>query len=169
MCPYFRSLPSDVLSVAEKDIACKTYPRKPPKAIDLDLLDKVVEQISTHDYDAGPLLQVFATIMLHLPEAYPVEYNQADANSNYTNGMPSYFASDQVKPPASIDDNRWATNKVVKYVDDIFGRTVQAIKDAGQWNNTIIYLTSDNGGVIYHGAARTLLFLRCLLFCPHHR
>lgn len=167
MCPYIKSIPAEKLTTAEKEIACKTIPRTPPKIVDLDLLDKVVDQIKTHDYEnTGPFVQVFSTVMLHLPMAYPAEYNEAEANRNYTNGMPSYFAADKIKNPATIDDNRWATNKGVAFVDDIFGRTVQAIKDAGQWNNTIVYFTSDNGGVVYHGTANNNYPLRASKFSP---
>jgi Sulfatase len=167
MCSYFQSLSDDILTPLEKSLACKTYPRTPPKLIDLDLLDQVVEQIETHDYERkGPLLQVFSTMMLHLPMAYPAEYNEAAANNNYTNGMPSYFAKDRIKKPVSIDDNRWATNKAVSFIDDVFGRTMQAIKDAGQWNNTIVYFTSDNGGVVYLGTANNNYPLRASKFTP---
>jgi Sulfatase len=167
MCSYFRSLSDDILTPMEKTLACKTYPRTPPKLIDLDLLDHVVEQIETHDYQRkGPLLQVFSTMMLHLPMAYPAEYNEAAANDNYTNGMPSYFAKDRIKKPATIDDSRWATNKGVSFIDDVFGRTMQAVKDAGQWNNTIVYFTSDNGGVVYLGTANNNYPLRASKFSP---
>ena len=115
MCPYFQSVSDELLTAEEKAIACKTQPRTPPKIIDLDLLDKVIEQIKTHDFEnTGPLLQVFSTMMLHLPMAYPAEYNEAEANDEYRNGMPEYFASGKIKPPASIDDNRWATNQGVR-------------------------------------------------------
>lgn len=166
-CSFFRSVTNDVLSTEEKDIACKTYPRTPPKLIDLDLLDKFTEQIATHDFkNRGPLLHVYSTVMLHLPMAYPASYNEAAANSNYTNGMPRYFAGDQIKGPATVNDQRWATNKGVQFVDDIFGRVVQAYKDAGQWNNTIIYFTSDNGGVTYGGTANNNYPLRASKFSP---
>jgi Sulfatase len=167
MCPYFQSVSDELLTAEEKAIACKTQPRTPPKIIDLDLLDKVIEQIKTHDFEnTGPLLQVFSTMMLHLPMAYPAEYNEAEANDEYRNGMPEYFASGKIKPPASIDDNRWATNKGVRFVDDLFGRSMQAIKDAGQWNNTIVYFTSDNGGAIYYGTANNNYPLRASKFSP---
>lgn len=166
-CPYFRSVPNDVLSLHEKDVACKTYPRKPPKLLDLDVLDKFTEQISTHDFkNAGPMLHVYSTFMMHLPMAYPAKYNEAAANNNYTNGMPSYFAGDQIKGPATINDLRWATNTGVRFVDDIFGKVVQAYKDAGQWNNTIIYFTTDNGGVVYGGTANNNFPLRASKFSP---
>ena len=156
-----------MLSLQEKDVACKTYPRTPPKLLDLDILDKFTEQITTHDFkNAGPLLHVYSTFMMHLPMAYPASYNEAAANNNYTNGMPSYFAGDQIKGPATINDLRWATNTGVRFVDDIFGKIVQAYKDAGQWNNTIVYFTTDNGGVIYSGTANNNYPLRASKFSP---
>jgi hypothetical protein len=156
-----------MLTPDEKVVACKTYPRTPPKLIDLDLSDKILEQIKTHDYkNSGPLMHVYSTVMLHLPMAYPAEYNEPEANNNYANGMPSYFAKDEVKGPATINDQRWATNKGVQFVDDLFGKVVKAYKDAGQWNNTIIYFTSDNGGVIYQGTANNNYPLRASKFSP---
>jgi arylsulfatase A-like enzyme len=167
MCPYFQSIPDDTLSAEEKAVACKTFQRTPPKIIDLDLLDDVVERIESHDYKTnGPILQVFATLMMHEPMAYPAKYNEPEYNDNYANGMPRYFAGNATKPPATSDDNRWATNKGVQFVDDVFGRTLQAIKNAGQWNNTIVYFTSDNGGVIYQGQANNNYPLRASKFSP---
>jgi len=172
-CPYIKSLSDDRLSLEEKSIACKTRPRTLPKILDLDLLDNVVDQITTHNYTEGPILQVFATAMLHQPIAYPKEYDVKAADS-----IPQYFQPGEVKPLPGNDDIRYGVNNAVRFLDDLFGSTMQAIKDAGQWNNTIIYFTTgtyqiakklccsgytqmffsykshlpDNGGPIYVGA-----------------
>jgi hypothetical protein len=147
-CPYIQSVPDDVLSPEEKFIACKTRPRTLSKLLDLDLLDKVVEQISTHNYTEGPMLQYFCTAMLHTPIAYPKEYDR-----NASDTLPEYFRPGQVKPVASNDDFRHSINQAVRYMDGLFGTTMQAVKDSGQWNNTIVYFTTDNGGPIYTGNA----------------
>jgi hypothetical protein len=146
-CPYIKSIPDDTLTPEEKFIACKTRPRKLPKLLDLDLLDKVVEHITTHDYSKGPILQHFSTSLIHQPIAYPKEY---DINASAT--LPEYFQPGKVKPPATNDDFRMSINQALRYLDDIFGKTMQAVKDAGQWNNTIVYFTTDNGGPIYVAA-----------------
>jgi len=44
---------------------------------------------------------------------------------------------------------RLALANAMRFVDDIFDETMQAIKDAGQWDNTIVLLTADNGGAIF--------------------
>jgi hypothetical protein len=37
---------------------------------------------------------------------------------------------------------RYGVNMAVNFVDDLFGDAVQAFKDAGQWDNTIVYFTT---------------------------
>ena len=160
-CPYIQSVSDDILTPEEKFIACKTRPRTLPKLLDLDLLDNVVEQITTHNYSEGPILQYFSTALLHQPISYPKEYD-----INASDILPDYFQPGQTKPTPSNDDYRMTINQAVRYLDDIFGSTMQAIKDAGQWNNTIVYFTSDNGGPIYTAAAMNNYPLRGMKFTP---
>jgi Sulfatase len=148
-CPYITSLSDDMLTPEEKFIACKTRPRTLPKLLDLDVLDNVVDQIKTHDYNVGPMFQYFATAMVHQPITYPKEY---DVNASAS--LPEYFQPNKIKPPAGNNDFRLSINNAVRYMDDLFGSTMQAVKDAGQWNNTIVYFTTDNGGPIYLGAGK---------------
>lgn len=131
------------LTTEEKFIACKTQPRFPPKIVDRDLLDNVVSQIKKHDYEEGPILQVFATQSVHIPMQYPKEY---DRDSELT--VPEHFREGAEKPAATADDMRLTTSHHLRFVDDLFGSTMEAIKDAGQWDNTIVFFTSDNGGAI---------------------
>jgi Sulfatase len=160
-CPYIQSVSDDVLTTEEKFIACKTRPRTLPKLLDLDLLDKVVDQITSHNYTKGPILQYFSSALLHTPISYPKEY---DINASAS--LPEYFQPGKVKPIPTNDDYRMSINQAVRYLDDIFGSTMQAIKDAGQWNNTIVYFTSDNGGPIYTAAAMNNYPLRGMKFTP---
>lgn len=44
---------------------------------------------------------------------------------------------------------RLSAANAMRFVDDVFDETMQAIKDAGQWENTIVLFTSDNGGAIF--------------------
>lgn len=136
-CPYFQSLADDILTTQEKTIACKTRPRVPAQHIDLEHLDKVREQISNHDYSEGPLLQIFATAMMHQPISYPKEYDVLNAAN-----LPDYFQPGKEKPIASPEDMRLGINSALRFLDDMFGETIKAIKDAGQWDNTIVYFTS---------------------------
>jgi Sulfatase len=160
-CPYIQSVSDDILSPQEKFIACKTRPRTLPKLLDLDLLDKVVEQITTHNYTKGPMLQYFCTAMLHQPITYPKEY---DINASAV--LPDYFQPGRIKPVPTNDDFRFSINQAVRYMDDLFGSTMQAVKDAGQWNNTIVYFTTDNGGPTYIGNAANNYPLRSSKFSP---
>lgn len=144
LCPYFEGLPNAMLTPEEKYVACKTSPRAPAKHIDLDLLDFVGEKIRNHDYEKGSWFQMFATASMHTPLSYPKEFNEVDADE-----LPDYFQDDMVKPVPTNDDLRLGTARNVRFVDDVFGRTMQAIKDAGQWDNTIVYFTTDNGGAMY--------------------
>jgi hypothetical protein len=159
-CGYMQSLPDELLSVEEKFLACKTKPRTPPKHIDLDLMDSVKEQIRGHDYEKGPILEFISTAMMHLPLAYPKEYD--DLNPN----LPKYFAEGHEKPQPNNDDLRLATASALRFLDDLFGSTMQALKDADQWNNTIVLFTSDNGGAIYGGHAHNNYPLRASKFSP---
>eukprot|EP00957_Ditylum_brightwellii_P207239 15352104-Ditylum_brightwellii.AAC.1 len=34
-------------------------------------------------------------------------------------------------------------------MDDLFGDLMESIKEAGQWDNTIVLFTSDNGGAVF--------------------
>jgi Sulfatase len=160
-CPYIQSVPDDVLTPQEKFVACKTRPRTLPKLLDLDLLDKVVEQITTHNYTKGPMLQYFCTAMLHQPIAYPKKYDV-----NASDVLPDYFQPGQIKPVPSNDDFRMTINQAVRYMDDLFGSTMKAVKDAGQWNNTIVYFTTDNGGPIISAAAANNYPSRSAKFSP---
>lgn len=158
-CEGIQAINDGRLTEEEKFIACKTKPRTPPKHVDLDLLDKVREQVVNHNYDEGSLLQVYATAMMHLPLAYPKEYNEDP-------DLPEYFRDGATKPQASMDDLRYATNMGVRFLDDLVGSTMQAIKDAGHWDNTIVYFTTDNGGAIYNGSANNNYPLRSSKFTP---
>jgi len=60
-CDIIQNVSSETLSDIEKDIACKTTPRTPPKLMDLDLMDYARNIITGHDYESGPLFHFHAT------------------------------------------------------------------------------------------------------------
>lgn len=135
-CAEFQGL--DILTDEEKAVACKTQPRSiqdKEQLIDLDLLADVENNILTHNYDDGPFFQVFATQLMHTPLNYPKSFNEQD------DSLPNHFKDGQEKPIADADDQRLATAKCIEFVDDVFGKTMQAIEDAGQWNNTVVYVS----------------------------
>lgn len=45
-------------------------------------------------------------------------------------------------------------------MDDIFDEIMQSIKDAGQWENTIVLFATNNGGAIYVNSANNNYSLR---------
>lgn len=89
--------------------------------------------INNHDYSAGPLFHIHAPQLMHLPVQYPKAYDD-----------PERAGKEKTSP--NNDDLRIATNNAIRFIDDIFGNITQAIKDAGQWDNTILLFSSDNGG-----------------------
>lgn len=88
---------------------------------------------------------MLSTQLMHTPLAYPYKYNEDHPNVD----LPDHFKEGAVKPTAQNSDMRLATANAMRFVDDIFGETMNAIKDAGQWENTIVLFTSDNGGAIF--------------------
>ena len=93
-----------------------------------------------------------ATQVLHLPMHYPEEYDLDDEV------LREYIGKD--KPAASNDILRRKTASLVRFMDHLFGEIMKSIKDAGQWDNTIVLFTSDNGGAIYTNSANNNYPLR---------
>jgi len=85
--------------------------------------------------------------LMHSPIAYPLRYNEDHPNPNVD--LPDYFKEGQEKPPPSNDDMRLSAANAMRFVDDVFDEVMEAIKQAGQWENTIVLFTSDNGGAIF--------------------
>lgn len=132
------------MSGEEKYVACMSEPTTVEKLFDLDILDKTVDTILIHDYDAGPLLHVHSMQMMHLPMHYPKQYDE----ESHLDDLPEYFKEGHLKPNATNEDLRRSTANAVRFVDDVFDQVVQSIKDSGQWDNTIVLFTSDNGGAM---------------------
>lgn len=140
---------STILDDQEKLIGCKTFPRAPPSLIDLDLLTQSEQVIEDHDFDRSPLLLVHAMQLLHLPMEYPEQYKIA-ADKLKAAGVDNFEKQDlTATAPPENDDMRGGTNNAVRFVDDVLGGLVAKLKAEGQWDNTIMLFTSDNGGAIY--------------------
>ena len=138
LCAYFTSLEAHGdITKEELDIACHSQPRALPKLLDQDLLDFTKERILTHDYDEKPLFHMLSTQLMHTPQAYPLKYDEHHSKVD----LPDYFTPGSVKPPANNTDMRLSLANAMRFVDDIFKDTMQAIKDANQWENTIVLFT----------------------------
>lgn len=88
----------------------------------------VLEQIAAHDV-ASPLFLYYAPHSVHAP----LEVPQA-----------------QLAKFAFINDTyRRSYAAMVNYIDGHIGSVVAALQAKGIWNNTLLVLTSDNGGPIY--------------------
>ncbi|MGB7328682.1 MAG: sulfatase-like hydrolase/transferase, partial [Rubripirellula sp.] len=53
---------------------------------------------------------------------------------------------------AGIDDKRAALVALIEHMDDGIGRVLESLRSSGQFENTIIAFTSDNGGQVNVGA-----------------
>ena len=58
------------------------------------------------------------------------------------------------------EDLRAATYGALKYVDWVIGDLIHALREKDQYDNTIVFVTSDNGGAIYAGTANNNYPLR---------
>lgn len=64
---------------------------------------------------------------------------------------PDWLAKVKAREPG-IDDKRAHLVALIEHMDDGIGRVVQALKDTGQYEDTMIIFCSDNGGDANHGA-----------------
>jgi len=95
--------------------------------------------------------------MLHTPLEYPSKYDLGD-------GVPDDIKPGSTKPQPTAQHQRIATASAVKFLDDLFGATMNAIKSVDEWDNTIVIFTSDNGGSIYSGTVNNNYPLRSAKF-----
>lgn len=82
--------------------------------------------------------------LMHLPMQYPRRFAPEVSNAS---------------EPLNTD-LRAATYGALTYVDWVIGDLVEAFKEQDQYDNTIIFFTSDNGGAIYAGTANNNYPLR---------
>jgi len=143
-CPLLRA--SDKLNEEEKFVGCKSF-----KQENYDIADEMIrrrsrEIIAEHDYKKGdqPLFLVHALQLMHLPMEYPRRF--APRVRNYSQPQ--------------NEDLRAATYGALRYVDWVVGDLLDALKEQDQYDNTIVFLTSDNGGAIYSGTANNNYPLR---------
>ena len=88
---------------------------------------KIVEDHST----STPLFLYYAPHIVHTPLEVPDSYlTQFDFIDN---------------------DDRQHYTAMVKYIDDVIGELVDSLTDKGMWSDTLLVLSSDNGGQIFAG------------------
>ena len=132
------------ISTEELFVGCKSFKEELDDVADEKIRRRSRQIISEHDYKAEPLFLVHALQLLHLPIQYPRR-----------------FAPNITGASAPLNaDLRAATYGALTYVDWVIGDLVKAFKEQEQYDNTIIFVTSDNGGAIYAGSANNNYPLR---------
>lgn len=90
---------------------------------------RLLKVINDHDPSTKPLFLYYAPHINHNPLQVP---------DNYANQF------------SFIDDHdRQIYHAMTKYLDDVMGEMVQALKAKNMWENTLLVVSSDNGGPIY--------------------
>ncbi len=89
----------------------------------------VNKEVGTHDNDTLATTEAIDYIKAKKPDFLFIHFDQPDGvGHNIGHNTPEYY--DQVKKN-----------------DALLGQILQAIKDAGMWDNSIIILTADHGGI----------------------
>ena len=90
--------------------------------------ERLLEVVKNHDAST-PLFLYYAPHIVHWPLQVPQSY--VDKFSFIPNSDRKYY------------------HAMVKYLDDVVGALVSALKARGMWNNLLFVTSSDNGGPIY--------------------
>lgn len=141
-CDLLRA--TKMLDAEELFVACRTFKAELKDVADEEIRRRSREIILQHDYEQAPLFLVHALQLMHLPMQYPEHF-----------APPTISAT---KP--QNEDLRAATYGALTYVDWVIGDLINAFKEKKQYENTIVLVTSDNGGAIYAGTANNNFPLR---------
>ena len=114
------------------------------------LKQKVIDIIEAYDADAGnPFFLVYASHLPHSPSMVPHDALEEDVYDDDTSLCS--LESDPVFP--GFDDSaplsykcRTILQSQVNLLDVYVGQVVEALKAQGLWDDTLVVLTSDNGG-----------------------
>jgi len=90
--------------------------------------DRMLKIIREHD-ESKPLFLNYASKIVHYPLQVPIEYQEKFS-----------FIQD--------DENRKMYHAMVNFLDDQLRNITDTLKEYGYWNNTLMILTSDNGGYV---------------------
>jgi len=105
-----------------------------------------------------PFIGVLAFYAVHTPiEAKPedVERNQKEIDAKGLGTTPIYRPEGNAETRINQNDPTYAG--LVENTDDNIGKLIQALKDNGLYENTIIVLTSDHGGLSTRGKNNRIL------------
>ena len=92
-------------------------------------LARALSIIRNHDPRTAPLFLTYASKIVHYPLQIPESYQKKFA-----------FITDS--------GNRRIYHAMVNHLDDTIGNLTDALKDKDMWADTLVVLTSDNGGYV---------------------
>lgn len=104
-----------------------------------------------------PFVGVLAFYAVHTPieaKKADLERNQKEINAFDFGATPEYMKEGHAETKMRQDNAAYAG--MVENVDENIGKLVQQLKDQGIYDNTIIVLTSDHGGLSTRGGKRDL-------------
>jgi len=90
--------------------------------------DRILSILADHD-QSTPLFLTYASKIVHYPQQAPVEYQEKFS-----------FITDV--------DNRRMYHAMVNFLDDQLLNITTTMKNLGMWDNTLMVLSSDNGGYV---------------------
>ena len=102
--------------------------------------DWAIDYISEKADDNNPFFLYLAYNAPHFPIQPPVEWLEKVKNRE-----------------KGIDEKRAKNVALVEHLDDNIGRVIDALKKSGQYENTVIIFSSDNGGHLPSGASNSNL------------
>merc|ERR1740138_1627290 len=89
--------------------------------------DRMLQILKDHD-QAKPLFLQYDSKVAHYPLQIPPEYEQKFAHISY--------------------DNRRVYHAMINFLDDQLKNITDTMKELGMWDNTLMVLSSDNGGYV---------------------
>lgn len=122
-----------------------------------DVLTKRTIEYMKENKKDKPFIGVLSFYAVHTPiEAKKVdlERNQKEINAFNFGNTPEYVAEGHAETKMRQDNAAYAG--MVENVDENVGKLIQSLKDQGLYDNTIIILTSDHGGLSTRGGKREL-------------
>ncbi len=122
-----------------------------------DVLTKRTIQYIKESKKDKPFVGVLAYYAVHTPlEAKKEDFdrNQKEINAFNFGSTPEYVKEGHAETKMRQDNPKYAG--MVENVDENIGKLIQQLKDQGIYDNTIIVLTSDHGGLSTRGGKREL-------------
>ena len=108
--------------------------------------DRVLQILAGHDFDAAPLFLLYTPHVAHCPLQVPPDwlarFQFADDEAACAAQTPYIF------PGSGAGDYRCRAqyHAMVALLDEVLGNVTDAVRARGLWNDTLMVLSSDNGG-----------------------